>query len=232
MWWLTSKHHPAILERPNSAPSAQRQHWSVLYLGTLGTDLTFVFERIPQEAQTGFWKATSSRELPERPGWRDKPGFASIRTISWCKNPRSRSLYRPSPSVRTYDHQVLRQIKPSFVLKSLRTDLGGLWKVRWWLSYWWKIFEGPTSNKNYFHGGFWERQLMTDRTLDLTKALREAQLQCLEASLSAKYATPTVKKQKLMKQKVDTSNVWLLSLLLRLGEKYQDAFTKTKHIWE
>ena len=68
------------------------------------------------------------------------------------------------------------------------------------------INEGRTSNNHYFYG-FWERQLMTDRTLDLTKALREAQLQCLEASLSAKYATPTVKKQKLMKQKVDTSNV-------------------------
>ena len=57
-----------------------------------------------------------------------------------------------------------------------------------------------------FHGGCWERQLMTDRTLDLTKALREAQLQRLEASLSAKCATPTVKTQKLMKEKVDTSH--------------------------
>ena len=220
MWWLTSKHHPAILERPNSAPSAQRQHWSVLYLGTRGTDLAFVFERIPQEAQTGFWKATSSRELPENPGWRDKPGFASIRTISWCKNPRSRSLYRPSPSVRTNNHRVLRQIKPSFVLKSLRTDLGGLWKVRCWLGYRWEIFEGPTSNKHHFHGGCWERQLMTDRTLDLTKALREAQLQRLEASLSAKCASPTVKTQRLMKEKGDISHVWLLSVLWRLGEKW------------
>ena len=42
---------------------------------------------------------------------------------------------------------------------------------------------------------------MTDRTLDLKKALREAQLQRLEASLSAKCATPTVKTQKLMKEK-------------------------------
>ena len=220
MWWLISTHHPAILERPNSAPSAQRQHWSVLYLGTRGTDLAFVFERIPQEAQTGFWKATSSRELPENPGWRDKPGFASIRTISWCKNPVSRSLYRPSPSVRTNNHRVLRQIKPSFVLKSLRTDLGGLWKVRCWLSYRWEIFEGPTSNKHLLHGGCWERQLMTYRTLDLTKALREAQLQRLEASLSAKCASPTVKTQRLMKEKGDISHVWLLSVLWRLGEKW------------
>ena len=68
------------------------------------------------------------------------------------------------------------------------------------------IFEGPTSNNHYFHG-FWERQLMTDRTLDLTKALREAQLQRLEESLSAKCATPTVKTLKLMKEKVDTSHV-------------------------
>jgi hypothetical protein len=48
---------------------------------------------------------------------------------------------------------------------------------------------------------------MTDRTLDLSKALREAQLQRLEASLSAKPATPTVKTQKLMKEKVDTSHI-------------------------
>ena len=53
-------------------------------------------------------------------------------------------------------------------------------------------------------GGCWERQLMTDRTLDLTNALREAQLQRLEASLSAKCATPSVRTQKLMKEKVDT----------------------------
>ena len=68
-----------------------------------------------------------------------------------------------------------------------------------------KLFERPTSNNHYFHGGCWERQLMTDRTLDLTKALREAQLQRLEASLSIKCATPTVKTQKLMNKKVDTS---------------------------
>jgi hypothetical protein len=48
---------------------------------------------------------------------------------------------------------------------------------------------------------------MTDRTLDLSKALREAQLQRLEASLSAKSATPTVETQKLMKGKVDTSHI-------------------------
>ena len=34
---------------------------------------------------------------------------------------------------------------------------------------------------------------MTDRTLDLAKALREAQLQRLEASLSARSATPAMK---------------------------------------
>jgi hypothetical protein len=34
---------------------------------------------------------------------------------------------------------------------------------------------------------------MTDRTLDLAKALREAQLQRLEASLSARCATPVTK---------------------------------------
>ena len=34
---------------------------------------------------------------------------------------------------------------------------------------------------------------MTDRTLDLAKALREAQLQRLEASLSARCATPVIK---------------------------------------
>jgi hypothetical protein len=48
---------------------------------------------------------------------------------------------------------------------------------------------------------------MTDRTLDLAKALREAQLQRLEASLSAKCATPTVTTQKLMKGKGNTSHV-------------------------
>ena len=84
------------------------------------------------------------------------------------------------------------------------------------------IYEGPTSNNHHLHG-FWERQLMTDRTLDLTKALREAQLQRLEASLSAKCATPTVKTQKLMKEKVDTSHVWILSLLVKSN---QDWFTK------
>ncbi len=47
---------------------------------------------------------------------------------------------------------------------------------------------------------------MTDRTLDLTKALREAQLQRLEASLSAKCA-PTVKAQRLMKEKGDILHV-------------------------
>ena len=34
---------------------------------------------------------------------------------------------------------------------------------------------------------------MTDRTLDLARALREAQLQRLEASLSAGCATPAIK---------------------------------------
>ena len=34
---------------------------------------------------------------------------------------------------------------------------------------------------------------MTDRTLDLAKALRESQLQRLEASLSARCATPIIK---------------------------------------
>ena len=48
---------------------------------------------------------------------------------------------------------------------------------------------------------------MTDRTLDLTKALREAQLQRLEASLSAKCATPTVKNAKIDEEKVDNSHV-------------------------
>ena len=60
---------------------------------------------------------------------------------------------------------------------------------------------------HHFHGGCWERQLMTDRTLDLTKALREARLQRLEASLSAKCATPRVKSQKLMKEKEDIWHV-------------------------
>ena len=69
------------------------------------------------------------------------------------------------------------------------------------------IFKRPTSNNHHFYGGCWERQMMTDRTLDLTKALREAQLQRLEASLSAKCATPTVKTQKLMKEKMDTPHV-------------------------
>ena len=81
------------------------------------------------------------------------------------------------------------------------------------------LFEGPTSNKHYFHGSCWEHQLMTDRALDLTKALREAQLQYLEASLSAKCAVPPVKSQKLTNEKMDTSHVQLLSGLRSLGEK-------------
>ena len=48
---------------------------------------------------------------------------------------------------------------------------------------------------------------MTDRTLDLTKALLEAQLQRLEASLSAKCASPPVKMQRMMKDKEDISHV-------------------------
>ena len=40
---------------------------------------------------------------------------------------------------------------------------------------------------------------MTDRTLDLTKALQEAQLQRLEASLSARSATPPVRTDKTIK---------------------------------
>ena len=64
-----------------------------------------------------------------------------------------------------------------------------------------------TSNNHHIHGGCWERQLMIDRTLNLTKALREAQLQRLEASLSAKCATPTAKTKKLMKGKLDTPHV-------------------------
>ena len=225
LWLLTSKHHPAILDWPNSAQSAKRTHWSVLSRSTRGTDSTFVFERIPQEAQTGS-KEASSRDLPESPRWRDKPGFASIRTIPWCK--KSRSLYRLFSLVRTYNHRVLRRIKPLFVLKSLRTDLGGLWRVRCWLCLRSPFFEGLPSNNHHFHCGCWERQLMTDRTLDLTKALREAQLQRLEASLSARCATPTVKTQKLMKEKVDTSHIWLFSVLVKSN---QDSFTKTKRNW-
>ena len=33
---------------------------------------------------------------------------------------------------------------------------------------------------------FWKRQLMTERTLDISAALREAQLQRLEATLASK----------------------------------------------
>jgi hypothetical protein len=47
---------------------------------------------------------------------------------------------------------------------------------------------------------------MTDRTLDLTKALREAQLQRLEASLSARSATPATKTPEPGKQKDVASN--------------------------
>ena len=46
-----------------------------------------------------------------------------------------------------------------------------------------------------------ERQSMTDRTLDLIKALQEAQLQRLEASLSARSATPPVRTDKTIKNK-------------------------------
>ena len=48
---------------------------------------------------------------------------------------------------------------------------------------------------------------MTDRTLDLTKALQEAQLQRLEASLSARSATPPIRAAKTIKNtQVDGSN--------------------------
>ena len=45
---------------------------------------------------------------------------------------------------------------------------------------------------------------MTERTLDLTKALREAQLQRLEASLSAKPATLEIKTPEIIKDKAVT----------------------------
>ena len=47
---------------------------------------------------------------------------------------------------------------------------------------------------------------MTDRTLDLTKALREAQLQRLEASLLARSATPEIQSKEPIKEKNVTSN--------------------------
>ena len=43
---------------------------------------------------------------------------------------------------------------------------------------------------------------MTDRTLDLTKALREAQLQRLEASLLARSATPAIQSKEAIKEKM------------------------------
>ena len=46
---------------------------------------------------------------------------------------------------------------------------------------------------------------MTDRTLDLAKALREAQLQRLEASLSARCATPIIKTPQPINEKVIAS---------------------------
>ena len=49
---------------------------------------------------------------------------------------------------------------------------------------------------------------MIDRTLDLTKALREAQLQLLEASLLARSATPTIQSKEPIKEKNVTSNDW------------------------
>ena len=47
---------------------------------------------------------------------------------------------------------------------------------------------------------------MIDRTLDLTKALREAQLQRLEASLLARSATPAIQSKEPIKEKNVTSN--------------------------
>ncbi len=47
---------------------------------------------------------------------------------------------------------------------------------------------------------------MTDRTLDLTNALQEAQLQRLEASLSARSATPPVRTDKTIKSKQSLTN--------------------------
>ena len=49
---------------------------------------------------------------------------------------------------------------------------------------------------------------MTDRTLDLAKALREAQLQRLEASLSARCATPIIKTPQPINEKDVASRDW------------------------
>ena len=49
---------------------------------------------------------------------------------------------------------------------------------------------------------------MTDRTLDLAKALREAQLQRLEASLSARCATPVIKTSQPINEKDVASQDW------------------------
>ena len=63
----------------------------------------------------------------------------------------------------------------------------------------------PFLQKQYVVFG-WERQPMTDRTLDLTKALKEAQLQRLEASLSARSATPPVRTRETIKNKQSLLN--------------------------
>ena len=65
---------------------------------------------------------------------------------------------------------------------------------------------GPLPTTNTLYVGRWERQPMTDRTLDLTKALREAQLQRLEASLLARSATPEIQSKEPIKEKNVTSN--------------------------
>ena len=66
---------------------------------------------------------------------------------------------------------------------------------------------------------------MTDRTLDLAKALREAQLQRLEASLSARCVTPIIKTPQPINEK-DVASHDLFIGQISLVEDESDWFTR------
>ena len=73
---------------------------------------------------------------------------------------------------------------------------------------------------------------MTDRTLDLAKALREAQLQRLEASLSARCATPVIKTSQPINEKDVASQDWFGIGQKSLFEDEGDWCTRQKQTLE
>ena len=132
--------------------------------------------------------------------------------------------------MRTFNHRVIRQIKPSFVLKSLRMDLGSLWKVRCWLNCE-KFLKGPLPTSIIFmvvvgNANWW---LTAPSTSQRHYAKRSFSDWKHRYQLSAHHQQLKLRDWWRKKGIFRIFDFWVFYDVLVKSD--QDSFTKTNHIW-